>query len=186
MSEDDPTPTRAGAGRVGASRRDYLGCGALGLGFLLLVIVSFTVGVILRPDAPGIDEFTLTSGGSGDSGWRLVAYLDEDGDQCLRLDVDGTEATGQCGTAVDTTAGAEAGRYLITSSLLPDGTTIAFAPVPRQAATVVLPLDDGTEATAEVRVSETTDIRWFVTETEQAIDGPAQILDDAGEALTPG
>jgi len=184
VSDEEPAPSRPGAGRAGASRRDYVGCGLWALGFLLLVVVSFSIGVALRPDSGGVDRVTLASGGSGDSGWQLEGYVDDDRDHCLTLYVDGDETTGQCGATVD--AGAEVGRYLITSAPLPDGTTVAFAPLPRQAATVVLDLTDGTTATAEVRISETTDIRWFVHETDSEIAGPARVLDDAGEPLAPG
>jgi hypothetical protein len=170
------------------SRRDYAGCGLWALGFLVLVVVSFSVGVILRPDR-GTPQVTLTSGGAGASAYVLVGTVDEADDPCVQLFPaeggrdEGDELTGQCGLV-----GAEEGeapRYRVTSAELADGTTVAFGPVARRAETVRLPLADGSTATARVRQAEGVDLRWFVLELDQPVDGPAEVLDAAGTVLTP-
>lgn len=189
MSDAPPPRDRPGAARGGqASRSDYVGCGVWALGFLVLAVISFTVGIILRPDPPGLDKVTFTSGGGGESAYRIEGYRNEDDEPCLMIYVDDQETTGQCGTAIDTTPGLaseEAGRYLITSSRLPDGTTVAFAPVPADTATVVVPLSDGTEDEVEARTSETTGMQWFVLETDLEVTGPARMLDANGQPVPP-
>lgn len=182
-----PAPRRRPARRSGgqASRSDYLGCGLWALGFLVLVVVSFGVGVALRPDGDP-EAVTLTSGGSGDSAWELQAHRDEVDDPCVTLLVDGEEVTGQCGSTVDASGSVEgADRYVITSSELPDGTTVAFAPVAREAEQVRLSLVDGSQPTVEVRTSETTGIAWFVYEGDQAVAGPAEVLGGDGDPVRP-
>lgn len=177
-------PSRRSGGQ--ASRSDYLGCGLWALGFLVLVVVSFSIGVALRPDDDP-ETVTLTSGGSGDSAYELQAHRDEVDDPCVTLLVDGEEVTGQCGSTVDASPGAEgeADRYVITSSELPDGTTIAFAPVPREAEVVRLTLVDGSRPTVEVRTSEATGIAWFAYEADSAVAGPAEVLDGDGDPVRP-
>lgn len=182
-------PRRPPSGRSGggqASRSDYLGCGLWALGFLVLVVVSFSVGVALRPDDDP-ETVTLTSGGSGDSAYVLRAHRDEVDDPCVTLHVGGEEVTGQCGSTVDASPDTEdeAGRYVITSSELPDGTTIAFAPVPREAEVVRLTLADGSRPTVEVRTSETTGIAWFAYEADSPVAGPAEVLDGDGDPVRP-
>jgi len=171
-----------------ASRSDYIGCGLWALGFVVLVVVSFIVGSFLRPDdeegGGDVDEITLSEGGRGDSAYALKGGVDETGDPCVSLQIDGEEVTGQCGFAVGT--GDEADRYTVTSTVLEDGTTVVFAPLPRAAESVRLDMADGSTPEVEARESETAGVVWFVYESESEVAGPAEVLDADGEPLVPG
>ncbi len=177
------------------SGREYLGCGLWMAAFLVLVVLSFTIGLMLRSDG-GPDQATLTTGGAGDSAWVLVGGDDEDGEPCVRLfrpgeeDEEGAEITGQCGftDAFDGGAGREEEEqrpYLVTSAELADGTTVVFAPVPDGATSVRLHLADGSRPTVDVRRDDDADLSWFLYEAAAAVDGPAQLLDRAGEVIEP-
>lgn len=176
-------------GTPNVSRREWTGCGLYVVAFLVVAVIGFLVGAALRPDG-GADQVTLTSGGSGASAWVLVGSLDEADDPCVRLfrqgeeDTEGGEITGQCGL-VGAEEGDEGPRYRITSAELEDGSTVAFGPAPRQAERVRLRLADGSQPTVDVRQASGVDVRWFVYESDQPIDGPAQMLDGAGDPLTP-
>jgi hypothetical protein len=170
-----------------ADRSDYIGCGLWALGFLVLVIVSFVVGSFLRPDddegGGNVDEVTLAEGGRGDSAYELKGGVDETGDPCVSLQIDGEEVTGQCGFAVGT--GDEADRYVVTSTLLDDGTTVVFAPLPRAAESVRLDMADGSTPEVDARESTTAGVVWFVYESDSEVAGPATVLDADGEPLIP-
>lgn len=171
-----------------ADRSDYLGCGLWALGFVVLVVVSFIVGSFLRPDddeggGGDVDAVTLAEGGRGDSAYALMGGTDEAGDPCVSLQIDGDEVTGQCGFAVGT--GEDADRYTVTSTLLDDGTTVVFAPLPRAAESVRLDMSDGSTPQVETRESETAGVVWFVYESESEVAGPAEVLDADGEPLVP-
>ncbi|HYI61204.1 MAG TPA: hypothetical protein VEW93_05305 [Acidimicrobiales bacterium] len=192
--EPDPTPSprrarrRRGGGDV--SGREYVGCGLWVAAFVVLVALSFAVGVLLRPDrgpGGGGDAVTLLREGTGDGAYRLDGYRDEADDPCLELLRPGRdeEVTGQCGFTTSAEGGPEAGRYVVTSSLLPDGTTVVFGPVPRQAEEVRLRLSDGTRPTVTVRRSEQAGLSWFSHETRATVDGPAEVLDGAGDPIAP-
>ena len=179
-------PTGPGRRAPQASRSDYRGCALWAGGFLLLVIVSFAVGVVLRPDSDTTDAseaVTLAGSVAGDDAYELVGRTDEIGDPCVTLRRDGDEVTGQCGFPPSPD---DASRYTVTSSLLDDGTTVVFAPVPPQAEQVRLPLSDGSEPVVDVRRSPSAGITWFTYETDLTIDGPAEVLDGNGAPLTPG
>lgn len=176
------------------SGREYVGCGLWAAAFLVLVVLSFTVGLMLRPDGRG-DQATLTRGGEGDSAWVLVGGSDEDGEPCVRLfrpgdeDREGAEITGQCGftDAFDQGGpGEEEQRpYVVTSAERPDGTIVVFAPVPTGAASVRLQLADGTRPTVEARRDDDADLSWFLYEATTDVDGPPQLLDPAGQVIDP-
>jgi len=173
-----------------------MGCGVWALGFLVLAVVSFGVGSVLRPDpdpsAPP-DAVTLAGSAADDSRYRLVGRTDESDDPCVTLvrdtdDGEGQEeVTGQCGVSASADTEGEAGdvRYVVTSSELPDGTTVVFGPVPRQTVTVRLALSDGSEPEVDVRRSEEAGIIWFAYETDQTVSGPAEMLDGNGDAIPP-
>lgn len=172
------------------SGREYVGCGLWVAAFLVLVALSFTVGALLRPDrGPGgqSDPVTLVRGGSGDGAYRIEGYRDDVDDPCLRLlrPGQGEEVTGQCGFSPATEEGPEAGRYVVTSTRLPDGTTVVFAPVPRQAERVRLHLAGGDRPTVTVRHSDRAGVSWFAYEASEAVDGPAEVLDGAGDPVDP-
>jgi hypothetical protein len=165
-----------------------MGCGLWVLGFLVLAVVSFLVGSMLRPD-PGSSEVTLSSGGSGTAAYVLVGSIDELDDPCVQMyrpgeeGEEGAEITGQCGVV-----GAEEGearRYRITSTELDDGTTVAFGPVPRPAVSVRLTLADGSRRTVATRQADGIDLQWFSVELDQPVEGPAEVLDGNGDVLIP-
>lgn len=186
-----PAPATRGAAGPGrrspqASRGDYTGCAIWAGGFLVLVIISFTVGVILRPDSEstdGSEAVTLASSVAGDDAYEIVGRSDEIGDPCVTLRRDGEEVTGQCGSALDID---EPTRYVVTSTVLDDGTTLVFGPAPGQAEQVRLRLEDGSEPVVDVRRSQSAGFPWFALETDQDIDGPAEMLDGNGDLLRPG
>ncbi|MGI8939702.1 MAG: hypothetical protein ACR2JF_16105 [Iamia sp.] len=189
----DPRPAPAARPTMGPGRRapqanrgDYTGCALWAGGFLVLVIISFTVGVILRPDSDttdGSEAVTLASSVAGDDAYEIVGRSDEIGDPCVTLRRDGEEVTGQCGSALDID---EPTRYKVTSTVLEDGTTLVFGPVPGQTEQVRLRLEDGSEPVVDVRRSQTAGFPWFALETDQDIDGPAEMLDGNGDPLRPG
>lgn len=175
------TPTRSGK----ATRRDYTGCGLWALGFLVLVLISFAVGVVLRPDTnpnQGPDAVSLARSVGGDSSYRLVGRTDETEDPCVTLLRGDEEVTGQCGVALSTETG-QVDRYAVTSSELKDGTTVVFGPVPRQAETVRLDLSDGSQPEVAVRRSDAAGLSWFTYETDQTVAGPAEMLDGNGSPV---
>lgn len=170
-----------------ADRSDYLGCGLWAGGFLVLVIVSFAVGVILRPDSEqsdlGVqaDDIALAQVGADGDGYRLRGDQDEVDDPCVVLFEKQAEVTGQCGFSFGTADRDEEGRYGVTSSELDDGTVVVFAPVPPGTATVTFSLTDGTDVEAEVQTNESADISFFVHEGEADVDGSATFLGTDGE-----
>jgi hypothetical protein len=172
-----------------ASRSDYTGCGLWALGFLVLVIVSFAVGIILRPSPPdqegsiGPDDITLTDVGPRSGGYRLVGGLDEADDPCVILFRQNEEITGQCGVAQGEAERADEGRYTITSSELEDGTTAVFGPVPEGTATVVLELGDGTEPEVDVERNDDAEVSFFLFLTEEEVVGAATFLGSDGEPI---
>lgn len=172
-----------------ADRSDYVGCGLWAAGFLVLVAISFAVGVILRPDSEqsdlGVqaDDITLAEVGPDGAGYRLVGDHDEVDDPCVVLFQRKAEVTGQCGVTL-LEEGAAEGRFGVTSAELDDSTTVVFAPAPDGAASVTFPLSDGSEAEAEVETNESADISFFVYETDQEITGEATFLGTDGEPLT--
>ncbi len=169
-----------------ASRGDYRGCALWAAGFFVLVVISFAVGVILRPDSDttdGSEAVTLAASVAGDDTYAIVGRTDEIGDPCVTLRRGDEEVTGQCGFSL---SGDGAGRYVVTSTVLEDGTTLVFGPVPGPAEGVRLTLDDGSEPTVDVRRSETAGFPWFAYETDHDVDGPAQVLDGNGDPLQPG
>lgn len=171
-----------------ASRQDYLGCGLWALGFLVLVVVSFTVGVVLRPDADDSvdrDAVSLTEVGPPGSGYELRGGRDEVDDPCVTLVLDGDEVTGQCGVVLQSDDDPGDGHYGVTSSVLDDGTTVVFAPVPSGTATVEVDLSDGTSPRIDVRTSEQVNFDWFVLETDAEVEGPATMLDADGDPVPP-
>ncbi len=185
-----PAAPRAGPGpgrrAPQASRSDYRGCALWAGGFLVLVVISFAVGVILRPDSDttdGSEAVTLAGAVAGDDAYAIVGRTDEVGDPCVTLRRDDEEVTGQCGFAP---SGDGAGRYTVTSSTLDDGTTVVFAPVPQQAEQVRITLTDDTEAVVDVRRSESAGFPWFEYETDQDVDGPVDVLDGNGDPIQPG
>lgn len=183
-----PAPAGAGPGRRApqASRSDYTGCALWAGGFLVLVIISFAVGVILRPDSDstdGSEAVTLAGEVADDDAYEVVGRTDEVGDPCVTLRRDGDEVAGQCGFAVDDD---ETARYTVTSATLEDGTTFVFGPVPDQGVQVRLSLADGSEPVVDVRRSETAGLTWFAYESDQEVDGPAQVLDGNGEPIQVG
>ncbi|HEX7133704.1 MAG TPA: hypothetical protein VF228_14100 [Iamia sp.] len=172
-----------------ADRRDYLGCGLWVGGFLLLVVVSFAIGVILRPSPPeqegaiGPDDIALADVGPRVDGYRLVGGLDEVDDPCVILFRGDEEITGQCGVTRGEADRDEVGRYTITSSVLEDGTTAVFAPVPPGTATVVLELSDGSTPEVDVQRNDDADVSFFLYETEEDVVGPATFLGTDGEPI---
>jgi len=203
---DPPSGSPAGRRRPGGAapvtRGDYLGCGLWALGFLVLVVVSFGVGAVLRPDgdaneAPG--AVTLAERGQGENAYRLVGRTDETDAPCVTLlpagseesadaagaEGAGTEGVAQCGLTTRGPDGDEPERYTVSSAELPDGTTVAFGPLPRQADAVRLHLSDGSTPTIEARRSASAGFSWFVHETDQEIDGPPEMLDANGDPVTP-
>lgn len=193
--ESAPPPSRPRfRGTENVSGREYLGCGLWVAAFLVLVVLSFTIGLRLRPDR-GADRVTLTTGGAGESAWILVGETDEDGDPCVRLfrpgeeDEEGAEITGQCDVTDAFDEGGdgegEPRPYVVTSAELPDGTIVVFAPVPDGAASVRLHLADGSQPTVEARRDDDADLSWFLYEATSAVDGPPQLLDSAGTVVDP-
>jgi hypothetical protein len=193
MASDDVDPaaapapprTRPGARGEQASRSDYLGCGLWALGFLVLVCVSFAVGVVLRPeDDPTVD---LERVGPAGTDYVLQGSIDESLEPCVTLLEDGEEVTGQCGTALGTEERDEPGRYAFTSAELSDGSTLAFAPVPRAAETVVVTLADGSTVEGQVKADDELDeqIYWFAIVADQPVaDGTtATLLDVNGNPV---
>lgn len=187
-----------GPGSDVVTRRDYFGCGLWAAGFAVLVVVSFTVGVILRPDrAPdaNTDGVTLAASVAGDSRYQLVGRIDDSDDPCVTLvrKVEGApepeQITAQCG--LTTPAGADDSaddsadeeRYVVTSSELPDGTTVVFGPVPRAAEAVRLTLSDGSRPEVEVRRSDAAGLVWFAYETDQDVSGPPVMVDGNGDEV---
>lgn len=171
-----------------ASRQDYLGCGLWALGFLVLVVVSFTVGILLRPDTndgPGRDGVTLADVGPSAAGYELRGGRDEVDDPCVTLFRDDDEVTGQCGVVLQSDEDPDDGHYGVTSTVLDDGTTLVFGPVPPGTATVVLDLDDGTSPRIDVRTSEQGGFDWFVHETDAEVTGPATMLEADGDPVPP-
>lgn len=176
-----------------ADRSDYVGCGLWAAGFLVLVIVSFAVGVMLRPDSEqsdiGVqaDDITLAHVGADGDGYRLVGDQDEVGDPCVVLFKGKAEVTGQCGYSFGTAERDEEGRYGVTSAELDDGTFVVFAPVPAGTATVTFTLSDGEQADVEVERNESADITFFVYEADRDIEGAATFLATDGETIpAPG
>jgi hypothetical protein len=171
-----------------ADRSDYMGCGLWVGGFLVLAIVSFAVGVILRPSPPeqegsiGPDDITLTDVGPREQGYRLVGGRDEVEDPCVILFKGREEITGQCGVTLEE-EGAESGRYGITSSELDDGTTAVFGPVPEGTATVVLELGDGSAPEVDVETNDDADVSFFLYETEEEVVGSATFLGSDGDPI---
>ncbi len=192
-ADDAPEPEKARPlgprpGGERASRSDYLGCGVWVLGFVVLVCVSFAVGVVLRPDAdPKVD---LARVGPADGDYRLVASIDEANDPCVTLFDGDDEVTGQCGIALGTAEVDDTGRYAFTSAELSDGTTVAFGPVPRAAETVVVELADGSTERAQVHADDglDEDVFWFSLESDEAIaeGSTATLLDLNGNPVTTG
>ena len=196
VADEAPTPRPAprsapgaGPGRrtQQASRSDYRGCALWAGGFLVLVIVSFAVGVILRPDSDatdGSEAITLSEDVDGDASYEIVGRTDEVGEPCVTLRRDGDEVTGQCGyTSVDAEGRT---RFVVTSSELDDGATVAFGPVPALAEQVRLTLADGSTEVVDIRRSPTLGFSWFMAVTDQDIDGSAELLDSVGDVLPPG
>lgn len=169
-----------------ASRSDYRGCALWAGGFLLLVIISFAVGVVLRPDSDstdGSEAIALAEDVDGDASYEIVGRTDEVGEPCVTLRQDGDEVTGQCGyTSLDPEGRT---RFVVTSSELDDGATVAFGPVPALAEQVRLTLADGSTEVVDIRRSPTLGFSWFMTVTDQGIDGSAELLDAAGGVLPP-
>jgi hypothetical protein len=171
-----------------ASRSDYRGCGLWALGFVALVIVSFSVGVVLRPSPPeqnaeiGPDDVTLADVGPRSVGYRLIGGRDEADDPCVYLFKLREEVTGQCGVVLNE-EGADEGRYGITSSELEDGTTVVFGPVPEGARTVVLELADGSEPEVEVQSNEDADVDFFLYLSEEEVVGAATFLGSDGDPV---
>lgn len=172
-----------------ASRRDYMGCGMWAGGFLLLVIVSFAIGVILRPDAPepngaiGPDDITLADVGPRADGYRLVGGRDEVDDPCVILFRLREEITGQCGVNRGEADRDVEGQYTITSSELEDGTTAVFGPVPDGTATVVLQLGDGSAPEVDVERNDDADVSFFLFQTEEEVTGAATFLGSDGDPI---
>lgn len=172
-----------------ADRSDYIGCGVWVAGFLVLVVVSFAVGVILRPDSDqsdlGVqaDDIALADVGEEGEGYRLLGDQDEADDPCVVLFQRRAEVTGQCGFTLLEEGGSAEGRYGVTSSVLDDGTTVVFAPVPPGTATVTFPLSGGDEAEVDVQVNESAGISFFVYETDQEVEGEATFLGTDGEPI---
>jgi hypothetical protein len=172
-----------------ADRSDYMGCGLWVGGFVVLVIISFAVGVILRPDSEqsdlGVqpDDIELADVGPDGEGYRLIGDQDEEDDDCVVLFQRQAEVTGQCGVTLTEEGGAEDGRYGVTSSVLDDGTTVVFGPVPEGTNTVTFALSDGTEAEVEVQTNESAGISFFVYETDQEVEGSATFLGTDGEPI---
>jgi hypothetical protein len=181
-SEPPASPAPRRPGSQGASRGDYLGCGLWALGIFALVIVSFTVGLALRPGGED-DGSTIHESGSGNSAYEIKARLDETRAPCLSLRRDGAEVTAQCGFSPQG-EGSE-GRYEVTSTELPNGTTVVFAPLPPGTAKVRLSLADGTTEEVATRRTDADDITWFVAETKSAVDGPAELLTSDGSPVPP-
>lgn len=171
-----------------ADRRDYMGCGLWVGGFVVLVVVSFAVGVILRPSPAdqdpsiGPDDITLADVGPRQAGYRLVGGRDEADDPCVYLFHGREEVTGQCGVVLNE-AGADEGRYGITSSELDDGTTVVFGPVPEGARTVVLDLADGSEPEVEVQSNDDADVDFFLYLTDEEVVGAATFLGSDGDPI---
>jgi hypothetical protein len=170
-----------------ASRSDYMGCGLWALGFVVLVCISFAVGIVLRPeDDPTAD---LTRVGPADGDYELVGSIDEVDDPCVTLYDGDEEVTGQCGVVLESDTDEE-GRYGFTSAELSDGSTVAFGPVPRDAASVVIELSDGSRPEVPVKVSDELDqdIQWFALETDLTIaeGSEATLLDINGNPVTTG
>lgn len=174
-----------------ASRSDYIGCGMWAGGFLVLVIVSFTIGVILRPDSDQSDtgvttgDIALAEVGRDGDGYRLRGDLDEVDDPCVVLFKDDTEITGQCGFNLgqaerDDDAG---GQYTVTSSVLEDGTTVVFGPVPDGTQRVTFALSDGEEAAVDVERNDSAEVSFFVYETDAEVEGEASFLGSDGEPI---
>lgn len=170
-----------------ASRSDYLGCGVWVLGFVVLVCISFAVGIVLRPE----DDPTTDLGrvGPADGDYQLVGSVDEVDDPCVTLFDGDEEVTGQCGVVLESDA-EQSGRYGFTSAELSDGTTVAFGPVPRDAASVVVELSDGSRPETPVKVNDDLDqdVYWFALETDLTIaEGTeAVLLDINGNPVTTG
>ncbi len=165
-----------------------MGCGLWAGGFLVLVVISFTVGVILRPSPPeqegtiGPDDITLADVGPREQGYRLVGGLDEVDDPCVILFRLREEVTGQCGVTLSE-EGATEGRYGITSSVLEDGTTAVFGPVPEGTATVVLELGDGSAPEVDVQRNDDADVSFFLYETDEEVVGSATFLGSDGDPI---
>lgn len=172
-----------------ADRSDYMGCGLWAGGFLVLVIVSFAVGVILRPDTPepngtiGPDDITLADVGPRADGYRLVGGRDEADDPCVILFRLREEITGQCGVNRGEADRDVEGQYTITSSELEDGTTAVFGPVPDGTATVVLQLGDGSAPDVDVERNDDADVSFFLFQTEEEVTGAATFLGSDGEPI---
>lgn len=172
-----------------ATRSDYVGCGVWALGFVVLVAVSFAVGVILRPDPPeqnaaiGPDDITLTDVGPREGGYRLVGGRDEADDPCVILFRLRQQVTGQCGFVVTDDSNPDDGRYGITSSILEDGTTAVFGPVPEGTATVVLALGDGSRPEVEVQRNDDADVTFFLHLTEEEVTGDVAFLGSDGRPV---
>ncbi len=170
-----------------ASRSDYRGCGLWVLGFFVLVIVSFAIGVLLRPSPPeqegaiGPDDIALADVGPRREGYRLVGGLDEVDDPCVILFKLDEEVTGQCGVTLSEEG--EGSRYGITSSVLDDGTTAVFGPVPEGTATVVLELADGSEPGVDVERNDDAEVSFFLYLTDQEVAGAATFLGTDGEPI---
>lgn len=168
------------------SRGDYVGCGLWAAGFLVLVAISFTVGIILRPDRDVSSEpgaVTLGVSGSGDARYRLIGRIDETNAPCVALVREGAEEVGQCGLTNRGATGEDEERFTVTSAELPDGTTVVFGPLPRQAESVRLELADDSRPTIEARRSQSAGLSWFVHETDQQVTGPPVMLDGNGEPV---
>jgi len=172
-----------------ADRSDYLGCGLWAGGFLVLVVISFAAGVILRPDSEqsdiGVqpDDIALAEVGRDGDGYRLIGDQDEAGEPCVVLFQRRAEVTGQCGFSVGTATREEEGRYAVTSSELEDGTIVVFAPVPPGTAAVTFALTDGEEVEVAVQENESADISFFVHEAEADVEGSATFLGTDGEPI---
>lgn len=174
-----------------ASRSDYIGCGLWAAGFLVLVIVSFAVGVVLRPESDqsdtGVDadSIQLVEVGAEGDGYRLLGDRDEVGDPCVVLFQRRAEVTGQCGFNLgqaDRDDDAE-GRYSVTSSRLEDDTTVVFGPVPEGTRRVTFALSDGSEADVAVERNQSADVSFFVYESEADVEGSATFLGPDGEPI---
>lgn len=188
--DDDPRPApgpRPGAGK--ASRSDYAGCGIWAGGFVVLAIVSFAIGIILRPSPPeqnatiGPDDITLTDVGPRSEGYRLVGGRDEADDPCVILFKGREEITGQCGVSRGEADRGVEGEYAMTSSVLEDGSTAVFGPVPEGTATVVLELGDGTSPEVEVRTDDGAEVSFFLYETEEEVIGSPTFLGSDGDPI---
>jgi hypothetical protein len=162
----DPAPEPPARGpRLGG----WGGCLLWVLAFVVVVVVGFSIGLVLRPDP---DAPAQVADGQG---WKVEVQNAEDG-KCIRLIIGNTERAGQCEFLVD-------GAYRATSYEVGGGQVVVFGTVPDGVASVRLRLEDGSRP--RVRTDEEKDVPYFVYVADGPDRGPTELFDADGNEVDP-